>query len=478
MNSYLKQNHLKNNYLAIPDDYTYSTKQQLKNITIKSPVPAITKALNNKQAEIDAITTNIKNINNIIVSMGESIDEAKLARVNVLKKTIANYEETKKNLNNDMTELNKILLKRQELNKDTADNVVYAVVDEVEKQFKESRGKLATLRDRLVTKENAFNLLVKHAEKGDLTPEQTEELKKDMIKANKDIEELRLKFEEEYKKYEKVITKYNYYESSFRATKKGIQLIEYISLNDKVVKADILKPVNQIVDNVNQETRKYLMINNEQLNQLMKLKGMKKQLADLAKEQEETNRLNSQDKAIIKELEGKIKALNDKLSLAVKETVKIELSPSQMLTLQSLNKLKTDENTVKDVVEIIEELEASKIRGTTGIKQALYSLSTEYNKQLKGAELKARITDMLKDKEGMTLLRQFIAENLSRVIGIKQIEPYLYKVGKGRRYKQPKQLTNKQINTIIKKIRKIGGGHESEGSSSSDEDFQIRSAGL
>lgn len=472
MNSYLKQNHLKNNYLAIPDDYIYSTKEHLKKISINSPVPAITKALTNKQAEIEATTNRINAIKKEYNSIAESIDEKDLARMNVLKKDIETYREYRNKLKNEVVELNKILLKRQELNKETADNVVSEVVEDIEKQYNKSGKALTMLRDELTRAENTFNILLTQAEKGDLSDKDKLILKTNMLTAKKNIDDLHKAFNAEYEKYNNIITKYNKYESSFRATKKGIQLIEYISLNDKVVKADILKPVNKIISNVNQGTQKYLTINNDQLSQLMKLKGMTKQVEELAKEQEQTNRQTSQDKEIIKELEEKTKELSDTLDIVKKEAVKVELTATEQLTLQALNNLKPDENTAKDIISIIQDLNKSKVRGVTGIYQAYLKMTNEYApKRFKDKSLLTRTEDMLQEEEGLNDIKDFLTENLARIIGATQLAPYLEKVGKGRRYKQTKQLTKKQINTIIKKIRRIGGGHESEGSSSSDEDF-------
>lgn len=474
MNSYLKQNHLKNNYLAIPDDYIYSPKVEIKKISIKTPVPAITKAINNKQAEIDETTKRINAIKKEYASIGETITEEDLARVNVLEKDIETYREYRKKLNNEMSELNKILLKRQELNKETADNVVSEVVDDIEKQYNKSGKVLTMLRDELTRAEVKFNILLTQAQKGDLSDKDKLILKTNMLTAKKNIDDLHAKFNEEYEKYEKVITKYNYYESSFRTTRKGIQLIEYVRLNGEVVKADILKPVNKIISNVNQGTQKYLTINNDQLSQLMKLKGMTQQVEELAKAQEQTNRQTSQDKEIIKELEEKTKELSDKLDIVKKEAVKVELTATQQLALQALNNLKPDENTARDIISILKDLNTSKVRGATGIYQAFLKMTNDYApKRFKDKSLLMRTEDMLFEEDGLNAIRDFITTNLARVIGSEQLAPYLEKIGKGRRYKQSKQLTKKQINTIIKKIRRIGGGtgHELEGSSSSDEDF-------
>jgi hypothetical protein len=73
----------------------------------------------------------------------------------------------------------------------------------------------------------------------------------------------------------------------------------------------------------------------------------------------------------------------------------------------------------------------------------------------------------------MTAIRDFLSIHIAKVIGIQKVQPYLEKLGEGRRVKrkkQVKQLTKKQMIALVKKIRRIGGGHESE-SSSSDEDF-------
>lgn len=472
MNSYLKQNHLKNNYLAIPDDYTYSTKVDIKKISIQSPVPAITKAIKHIDEEIENIKNKRKAIYREITQIGETIEDADLARINVLKKDLAAYEEYKKKLKKDKIELEKILLHRQLINKETADNVISNIILDIEKQYYKSGTSLTLLKDELKRAEVKFNILLTQAQKGDLSDKDKLILKTNMLTAKKTIDDLHAKFNEEYENYNNIINKYNQYEASFRATRKGVQLIEYVRLNDKVVKADILKPVNEIVNNVNDGTRKYLMINDEQLQQLIKLKGMTKQIEELAKEQEQTNRQTSQDKEIIKELEEKTKELSDTLGIVKKEAVHVELTPTQKLTLQALNLQNPDDKTASNIIAIIADLNTSKVRGVSGIYQAFLKMTNEYDTtRFKDKSLLLRVETMLKEQTGIKWIREFLTTNLARVIGSEQLAPYLEKIGKGRRYKQSKQLTNKQINTIIKKIRRIGGGHESEGSSSSDEDF-------
>lgn len=470
-----KKTKLSNSYLK-DDDEDYS-QMPITTITEKSPIAAIELAIKQKSDAIDKIKNRIEAISKKIEAIGDTIDEKKLASVKVLKSEKSDLQAKRLILDKDKQELEKILLHRQMINKETADVVVYDVIEELRGQFKKSISELQKLHQKMVASENVFNILLKQADKGDLTATDSIKLRKQMIKASQELENLREQFKTEYTTYNNLIKKYTKYEPSFRATVSGLRFIEEVTLNHSEIQLELVNSVNTIIKDVRKETANRLIITDKQLAQLEQLEGMKSQLLQLKQEQEKYNRHTSQDKEIIKELEGRAEQLSESLGIIPEVTEGLTssqlLSPTQKLTLEQLNTLKPDKTTRDNIMALIKELEASKIRGSTGLTQAFIKMTEDYSSEFKNKFVEARIDEMLTTEKGMTAIRDFLSIHIAKVIGIQKVQPYLEKLGEGRRVKrkkQVKQLTKKQMIALVKKIRRIGGGHESE-SSSSDEDF-------
>jgi translation initiation factor 2B subunit (eIF-2B alpha/beta/delta family) len=470
-----KKTKLSNSYLK-DDDEDYS-QMPMTTITEKSPIAAIELAIKQKSDAIDKIKNRIEAISKKIEAIGDTIDEKKLASVKVLKSEKSDLQAKRLILDKDKQELEKILLHRQMINKETADVVVYDVIEELRGQFKKSISELQKLHQKMVASENVFNILLKQADKGDLTATDSIKLRKQMIKASQELENLREQFKTEYTTYNNLIKKYTKYEPSFRATVSGLRFIEEVTLNHSEIQLELVNSVNTIIKDVRKETANRLIITDKQLAQLEQLEGMKSQLLQLKQEQEKYNRHTSQDKEIIKELEGRAEQLSESLGIIPEVTEGLTssqlLSPTQKLTLEQLNTLKPDKTTRDNIMALIKELEASKIRGSTGLTQAFIKMTEDYSSEFKNKFVEARIDEMLTTEKGMTAIRDFLSIHIAKVIGIQKVQPYLEKLGEGRRVKrkkQVKQLTKKQMIALVKKIRRIGGGHESE-SSSSDEDF-------
>ena len=472
-----KKTKLSNSYLK-DDDEDYSQMPRTT-ITEKSPIAAIELAIKQKSDAIDKIKNRIEAISKKIEAIGDTIDEKKLASVKVLKSEKSDLQAKRLILDKDKQELEKILLHRQMINKETADVVVYDVIEELRGQFKKSISELQKLHQKIVASENIFNILLKQADKGDLTATDSIKLRKQMIKASQELENLREQFKTEYTTYNNLIKKYTKYEPSFRATVSGLRFIEEVTLNHSEIQLELVNSVNTIIKDVRKETANRLIITDKQLAQLEQLEGMKSQLLQLKQEQEKYNRHTSQDKEIIKELEGRAEQLSESLGIIPEVTEGLTssqlLSPTQKLTLEQLNTLKPDKTTRDNIMALIKELEASKIRGSTGLTQAFIKMTEDYSSEFKNKFVEARIDEMLTTEIGMTAIRDFLSLHIAKVIGIQKVQPYLEKLGEGRRAKrkkQVKQLTKKQMIALVKKIRRIGGAHDSESSSSSsDEDF-------
>ena len=475
-----KKTKLSNSYLK-DDDEDYS-QMPMTTITEKSPIAVIELAIKQKSDAIDKIKNRIEAISKKIESIGETIEEKKLANVKVLKSEKSDLQAKRQILDKEKLELEKILLHRQLINKETADVVVYDVIEELGGQFEKSISELTKLHQKIVTSENVFNVLLKQAEKGDLTATDSTKLRKQMIKATQELETLREQFRTEYQTYDELVKKYNKYEPSFRATASGLRFIEEVTINHQFVKFELVKPVNRIIADVAQDTADRLILTDKQLAQLEQLEGMKSQLLQLKQEQEKYNRQTSQDKEIIKELEGRAEQLSESLGVTkvtegLSDTpLNIDLTPTQKLTLEQLNTLKPDKTTRDNIMALIKELEASKIRGSTGLSQAFIKITEDYSSEFKNKFVEARIDEMLTTEKGMTAIKDFLSIHIAKVIGIQQLQPFLGTIGKGRAgqreagQRRKKQLTKKQMIVLVKKIRRIGGAHDSE-SSSSDEDF-------
>lgn len=477
-----KKTKLSNSYLK-DDDEDYS-QMSMKTISVKSPIAAIELAIKQKSDAIDKLKNRIDAITKKIEAIGETIDEKKLASVKVMKSEKSELQAKRLILDKDKQELEKILLHRQLINKETADGVVYDVIDELRGQFKKSISELTSLHQKMVASEDVFNILLKQADKGDLTATDSIKLRKQMIKATQELENLREQFKTEYTTYNELIKRYTKYEPSFRATVSGLRFIEEVTLDHSEIQLELVKSVNTIVKDVRKETANRLIITDKQLAQLEKLEGMKSQLLQLKQEQEKYNRHTSQDKEIIKELEGKAEQLSESLGIIPEVTEGLTslqlLSPTQKLTLEQLNTLKPEKDTRDNILVLIKELEASKLRGSTGLSQAFIKMTEDYSSEFKNKFIDARIDEMLTTEKGITAIRDFLSIHIAKVVGIQKVKPFLEKLGEGRKtgQRKKKQLTKKQMIALVKKIRRIGGGagqgeagqHESE-SSSSDEDF-------
>lgn len=469
-----KKTKLSNSYLK-DDDEDYS-QMPITTITEKSPIAAIELAIKQKSDAIAELKNRIDDLSKKIEAIGETIDEKKLASVKVLKSEKSVLQAKRLILDKDKQELEKILLHRQLINKETADVVVYDVIEELRGQFKKSIRALTSLHEKMVASENVFNILLKQADKGDLTATDTIKLRKQMVKATQELENLREQFKTEYTTYNELIKKYTKYEPSFSATVSGLRFIEEVTLNHSEIQLELVNSVNTIIKDVRTETRNRLIITDKQLAQLEQLEGMKSQLLQLKQEQEKYNRQTSQDKEIIKELEGRAEQLSESLGIIPEVSEGLTssqlLSPTQKLTLEQLNTLNPDKTTRDNIKALIKELEAAKIRGSTGLSQAFMKLTEDYSSEFKNKFIDARIDEMLTTEKGMIAIRDFLSIHIAKVIGIQKVQPYLEKLGEGREAgrKKKKQLTKKQMIALVKKIRRIGGAHESE-SSSSDEDF-------